>query len=1241
MGEELNNVNVKEENSQIESEETVEIVEISASEPIAIDSQEAFPALGEDNEKLNHAILYGRDTLDQHPITSITGLRKELNVIESLQTIYSDKKQQANYYMWQDENPLQENCEGYFVSICLETDKIEKCNGQTDVFGVTVAEAGFIGNQAYEESNNEDEVIIKVKKDRDNKYGLVVTTGIVGVRCESDVTAGDYVVSNQDGIAKKVNDNCGYLVTAISNDNGVQYAMISLSTPSTWTQSLTNEVQGLDKRVKNAEHNIVSATNIANSAYEIAKNVADVDIENIKNKVNEALNEVNENTDIVGNLSNLVNNASKTAVQAKAIAESAVNSAEIIRSEAVDLANNALTTALQAQDEIEKVRDSASTGIENALLEAEKAQEDIAKLSEDITPLSQWTSSDGTQSGISGFVSQSDSESTQLALISEWKSDVESDVDSIAAIKMQSNENKSSIDSLTSWKGTTSETLTSIQQQVDENSSNISLITSWKDTVNTSVANIGAVADANKASIDSITKWQNDTSTALSAVEQKASDNESQINVLTSWQSDANDSIAAIQTTANDNKAAIEGLTSWQGETNNSIANIQQQADDDGAIIQALVANIDKYSVGEYSQAYGLTLEQAQSILKSDTLYIPTVDHNESDSIPILGNGIDGTEKFLKGYAYTWTDEGWSVSKAQSVAFSGEYVAGGAANPYWVVVNQGVVEDGITYDLGGLYKWENDAWIKVASVLDNSISRAVSSIRQKANEIEAEVVSARGDAASLNLRIQNNETTVQTLASWKDDVSDDISKIATIEQKANDNSASIGLVVAEKNGEKVIDAASIVMAINDSGDSSAVIQAKKIDLKGAVTADSIASGMFTTTQEVYLPPTYAEVNAVKNHINGTTILSDISLYDIDGSGTLDSIDLSWFEKNSMSTTFFSQSSMAKLFPNKKSTVTVTISVKDPEKIIHIEGTNLWGSSISKEVGVLTPFLEPPLQYNDPVGQFSQDIDNTLGCSSKFGALSFFTELWLNPNGLNRYATCSTASDVVKKQLGNDNVFCEITGTFDDPNTWWNYSAEPIIGTVLTVKFTNSNSASSPTLATSEDGVVSYPIRWCGVTLPESQYWGAGAIVQFVFTGSAWEIVGLINANGTTITVDDALSSTSTNPVQNKVVYEELEKKAKFKKYTRIFAKSDWTKLTEEPLYMVQITKSEHSLENPVVANALLSYTWIDEDGVTQENVQSSIDIGDRILSTGTVKLYVNYDISQYEKYDLKIILQGD
>lgn len=103
----------------------------------------------------------------------------------------------------------------------------------------------------------------------------------------------------------------------------------------------------------------------------------------------------------------------------------------------------------------------------------------------------------------------------------------------------------------------------------------------------------------------------------------------------------------------------------------------------------------------------------------------------------------------------------------------------------------------------------------------------------------------------------------------------------------------------------------------------------------------------------------------------------------------------------------------------------------------------------------------------------------------------------------------------------------------------------------------------------------------------------------------------------------------------------LKERREFKKYTKTFVKSDWTKLTEEPLYMVQIKKSEHKLENPVVANAMLSYTWTDEDGVTHENVQSMIDIGDRVLSTGTVKLYVNCDLTKYEKYDLKIILQGD
>ena len=693
---EVDSVTIVEESPKIESSEEVEVIEISETASVPIGIQDAFPALGADNVDLKHGILYGRDNPNQHPITAITGLREELDKIESLQTIYSDKKQQANYYMWIDENPSQESRDGFFVCVCAGTDKIQKCNRKSDVLGVTVAEAGFVGGQEYIKAEDGK------RTGRDGTYGLVVTTGIACVRCETNIAVGDYVVPNQDGIAEKSDGKYGYLVTAIEDRNGINYAAISLVASSTLLQSMANSVQDLDDRMRGAEHNIVSATNIANAAYALATEAKDntaVDIDAIKDKINEAIEKVDENTNTIDSLNNVVSNTSKTAAQAKAIAESAVNSAESIRKDAVSTANDALTS--------------------------------VNNLIKDVEPITKWT--DGENTGASYFVEH----------------------------------------------------------------------------------------------------VQNDLAT----------------------------------------KTEVEAA---ETHTQNVMAVVQKNA----ATIQSWVSSINKYNVGEHSQAYGLTLEQAKSILKEDVIYIPTVDHNESTEIPINGNGIDdiSTEKFLKGYAYRWDGTGWYVSKAQSVAFSGEYVIGNAECPYWLVLDKDVEYGGAIYDLGGLYKWEDGAWVKVSSVVDNSISRAVSSIHQTANEIAAEVVSARGDAASLNIRIQNNETAVQTLAShmigdyatvgswdangkttdriyyaqdtklywyYKDGAWHSTDKsyeagltgtVAAIEQKADEDGASIAQVVEAVGEDGKVSAASIVTAINaQSGESAINLSADKINFEGFTT----------------------------------------------------------------------------------------------------------------------------------------------------------------------------------------------------------------------------------------------------------------------------------------------------------------------------------------------------------------------------------------------------------------------
>ena len=95
----------------------------------------------------------------------------------------------------------------------------------------------------------------------------------------------------------------------------------------------------------------------------------------------------------------------------------------------------------------------------------------------------------------------------------------------------------------------------------------------------------------------------------------------------------------------------------------------------------------------------------------------------------------------------------------------------------------------------------------------------------------------------------------------------------------------------------------------------------------------------------------------------------------------------------------------------------------------------------------------------------------------------------------RYATCSSSATTTAKTAS-------ITaGTFS--------LAE---GARVTVKFTYANSANSPTLNINSSGAKS--IRWRGAALTNTQYWTAGQVVDFVYDGTYWNMMGAVNDNDT-------------------------------------------------------------------------------------------------------------------------------
>ena len=212
--------------------------------------------------------------------------------------------------------------------------------------------------------------------------------------------------------------------------------------------------------------------------------------------------------------------------------------------------------------------------------------------------------------------------------------------------------------------------------------------------------------------------------------------------------------------------------------------------------IQSIAATIDNHSVGEFSQSYGLTHEQATSILDAGMIYVPSVDHEEE---------FDSEKyRFSEAHHYTWGTSadgivGWLESESEDVMQSSNYVAGTATLKYWLATAD-VVNGEDTYTKGTLYKWEDSAWMAVATIAGNATNRMVSMVRQTANEVAAEVVSVRGDFASLSARVTDTEASASLVAS----------KLL-------------------KDGE--IHAAAITAAVNEAG-SEATINADRIVLKG-------------------------------------------------------------------------------------------------------------------------------------------------------------------------------------------------------------------------------------------------------------------------------------------------------------------------------------------------------------------------------------------------------------------------
>lgn len=829
MDEELEygDIVISDEQEHIGIEETVEVIEVFDVPTYEIDTMEAFSALGEPNEGLKHQLLNGKELPDQHPITAITGLREELDDIESLKTVYSDKRYQANYYLWEDGNTWLENRVGYFVSACSDINQIKLCTYNDDIFGVTVDDAGFIGTRPNIGGGT--------------RYGLVVTTGIAHVRCESSVNVGDYVISNNYGYAR-TNEN-GYKVVGRHQIDGVDYAEITLSAPINRLCKLSDDVEAVNQRMDDAEINIVAAMNVANEAYNKAGEVVEISEEAIKNAL-EALDKANNASEKTDEFGSLFEDVNEIANQAKAIAESATVSAEAIRQEAVATANQALSDVSDAIDGLDATVEEAKNLINDADSKAQSAVDGLNTLKEDMKPLAEWKGDKG--SSFAGFVAQAKDDSAKLADLVTWQGDNKGSIESIAGIERKVSDNEAVLNTVASYKKDDVTGFAGLIAQVDKNKSELSTLASYKHTdengnvISSGLAGLIQQVDANASSIKLLVGFEDEEVDSLGQISVRVGKNESDISLLASWKTDAASTIASTKTLAEKNEASITDLTNADTELKDSISQIKQQSDENGASIELMVSSVDKYSVGEYSQAYGLTRDQAKSILKPGYIYVPTdnfdkcCNHHSSVGTHCETFVKEATsENFTPGNYYTWNGSDWIESQPNSVVFS-QNKPTGTTYKYWYI-NSSTAPTG--YEPYALYTYEDNEWKKVNILAGNSSNRAVSMIRQTTDKITIDVSNTKKDVSSLQQWIDNNSANIQTVVSWRSQVKDNVDNIATIKQTADNAGASISQIVSNIGSNGKVTAASIVTAINKDT-SSITLNASKINLNGVVTANN-------------------------------------------------------------------------------------------------------------------------------------------------------------------------------------------------------------------------------------------------------------------------------------------------------------------------------------------------------------------------------------------------------------------
>ncbi len=127
------------------------------------------------------------------------------------------------------------------------------------------------------------------------------------------------------------------------------------------------------------------------------------------------------------------------------------------------------------------------------------------------------------------------------------------------------------------------------------------------------------------------------------------------------------------------------------------------------------------------------------------------------------------------------------------------------------------------------------------------------------------------------------------------------------------------------------------------------------DGKVYLNLEYVKAGTYTSTKDVFIEPGYSESIRIMKHITNKESIPDeeLSLYDFDGDGSVTVADAMLALQADLGTV-----SVEKTFKKaKKTPVSITIDPSESNSIIKVKGTDIWGNSYDKSLGIRDPFLK--------------------------------------------------------------------------------------------------------------------------------------------------------------------------------------------------------------------------------------------------------------------------------------------